>query len=470
MDVGAVSVAGRDVAPLTATLIVNSVIQNGGIAKSGSGLLQLGGQNTFTGGVNATAGGLVIGASTVAISGGFTGPFGTGTVSMASGTRLLAASAGLSVQNAFTFGESSPGVGSIVFGGLNNFNLTGSSTIPSTLWNVEVTAPQTTVSITDVLGDSGTSSIFKTGLGTLNVGGFDGDISATGGLSISADGNGRGTVENVAQAANLTVLGDLSVTVNRSGSAPFARNKVIQRGTLTLPTAILSISNQSGFGLEFTGTSTMTGVTPSHFAVGAASASNLNSGLILSGTLTDGANTVGFIKSGPGTLELRGVNDFGGAGQTIDILGGVLAVNSDAALGNALNTVTLNANGSVGVGFRAIETFSTARSFILGQTNNSFEVTAGKVLTLTSAFDQGASLTRILNKNDNGVLTLAAANGTWNGTLNINAQTVPGTVNMNVAWDTNTVNATLDNTSATLSPALVEWATQGQVLVSSPVK
>ncbi|MFM9148672.1 MAG: beta strand repeat-containing protein, partial [Verrucomicrobiota bacterium] len=126
MNVAAASVAGRDIAPLTPTLIINSNIQNGGIAKSGNGLLQLGSQNTFTGGVNATAGGLVIGASTVAVAGGFTGPFGDGVVTMASGMRLLASAANLSVQNVFTFGESAPGVCSIVCGGLITFNLTGS--------------------------------------------------------------------------------------------------------------------------------------------------------------------------------------------------------------------------------------------------------------------------------------------------------------------------------------------------------
>ncbi len=83
-----------------------------------------------------------------------------------------------------------------------------------------------------------------------------------------------------------------------------------------------------------------------------------------------------------------------------------------------------------------------------------------------------AHIVDILRKVQPGASTIQSklAGSYESGTLNINAQTVPGNVNMNVAWDTNTVNATLDNTSATLSPALVEWATQGQVLVSAPVK
>ena len=471
MNVAAASVAGRDIAPLTPTLIINSAIQNGGIAKSGNGLLQLAGQSDFTGGVSVTAGGLVIGASTTPIAGGFTGPFGTGTVTMATGTRLLASAANFTVQNAFVFGDDGAGTGSFVFGGLNNITLSGTAQIPSVLWNVEVTAPQTTVSINDVTGDTPTSSIFKTGLGTLNVGGFEGDISATGGLSVSADGNGRGTVENVAQAASLNVLGDLSVTVNRSGSAPFARNKVIQRGTLTVPAVILSVSNQSGFGLEFTGTSTMTGGAPTHFAVGVASASNLNSGLILSGSLTDGANTVGIIKSGPGTLELRGTNDFGGAGQTIDLLGGVLSVASDAALGDAANTVTLNADGQAGVGFRAIGSFSSGRTFILNQANNAFEVTAGRNLTLSQPFTLGGGTSLALAKNDNGVLTLSAANGTWNGTVNVNAgalrvanSSALGTSVINVAPNAAAFGAALQLAGVTLANTINLQGTGNQTL------
>jgi autotransporter-associated beta strand protein len=448
VSVGAISIGGRDVAPWVASLVVNAVIQNGGITKSGNGLLQLGAQSTFSGGVNVTGGGLIVGAGTTPVSGTFTGPFGDGMVTMADGTRLLSTGA-FTVQNAFAFGDNGSGVGSTIFGGLNNLTLSGSATIPSVQWNVEVTAPQTTVSIADISGELSTTVIRKSGLGFLNVGGFDGSIEATGGLSITADGNARGTVQTLVVGGDVTVTGDLSVTVNRSGSAPFARNKVIQKGNLTVPGNILSVSNLSGYGLEFTGTTTMTG--PSHFAVGTATASNVPQGLILSGVVDDGVNTFGLIKSGPGTLVLGANNTFGGAGQTIDILGGVLAANSDAALGDALNTVTLNADGTAGVGFRANETFSSARTFILGQTNNAFEVNAGKVLTLSQPFLLGGSATRVLAKNDNGVLNLSADNTGWAGTLNINAGAVrlsnnnaAGTSAINIAPNSNALGAALE--------------------------
>jgi autotransporter-associated beta strand protein len=88
VSIGAISIGGRDVAPWVASLVINAFVQNGGITKSGNGLLQFGAQNTFSGGVNVTGGGLIVGANTTPISGTFTGPFGNGTVSMATGTRL----------------------------------------------------------------------------------------------------------------------------------------------------------------------------------------------------------------------------------------------------------------------------------------------------------------------------------------------------------------------------------------------
>ena len=251
----------------------------------------------------------------------------------------------------------------------------------------------------------------------INVGNYAGTILVDGGIGINADGNLRGTVETVAIGGDLVLTGDTAVTVNRSGGAPFARNKVLQKDNLTVPGNIMSVSNLSGYGLEFTGDVTMTG--PSHFSVGVASSTVQNSGLIFSGTVTDGAQTYGLIKSGPGTLELLGVNDFGGASRTVEILGGVLAANSDAALGHPDNTVTLSADGLLNVGFRATETFSTARTFVLAQSNNAFEVALGKTLTLTTPFSRLAGNGVALGKSYGGVLELAADNTGWTGPITV---------------------------------------------------
>lgn len=414
INVGATVVNGQDVAPWQAGLIINSVIQNGGISKSGAGVLQLGGASTFAGGVNVTAGGLIIGSDTNSLLLNdlvVTGPVGTGTLTMGANTTLLAGGAARTITNNVTF------LGDSVFNGTNNLTLNGTTTLPS-IWNATVTAPQMTVTIGDATPSIVTDEINKSGLGTLVVGNYAGTINATGGLLFTGDGNTLSTLQSIALGGALVIAGDTALTVNRSGGAPNARNKTLQKASLSNAGSILSVNNLSGYGLEITGGTSLTAA--SHFAVGVATASNVIQGLTLSGVVSD---TGGFnlVKSGAGTLALTNAgNTFGGVGTTIDVLAGVLAANSDGALGNSNNSITLNVDGSTGVGFRATGTFSTARSFILNQANNAFEVTAGNLLTLTNAFSLPLA-TNTLSKNDNGVLAITADNTGWNGAVAINA-------------------------------------------------
>ena len=412
--IGAHESNGVNFAPLQPSLNIVSVIENGGIVKSGAGVLQLSGASTFAGGVSVTAGGLALGGNSNPLSGVVTsGPLGTGVLTMAANTSLITTGT-WTVANDATF------LGDTLFAttstSAQSLTLAGVSTLPS-VWNVDVLNPLLTVAIGDASPSGAGDVINKSGLGILNVGNYAGTVIVTGGIGISDDGNGRGTFQEVVLGGPLFLTGDTAITVNRTGSGPYARNKILQKSDLTVPGNIMSVTNLSGYGLEFTGTTTLTG--PAHFSVGTASTFVQNSGLILSGVVDDGANDYGLIKSGPGTLELRGVNTFGGAGRTLDILGGVLAANSDAALGAAGNSVTLSADGLLGVGFRATGTFTTAREFILGQNNNSFEVTLGRTLTLTTPFTLGGNANRALGKSNAGVLELAADNTGWTGAITV---------------------------------------------------
>jgi autotransporter-associated beta strand protein len=416
VSVGATMANGKDVAPWQAGLNISAVVQNGGITKSGNGVLQLSGQSTFAGGVNVTAGALIIGADgSPTIGTPVSGPVGVGTLTMATNTRL-GASGAYAIANDVVFGDDGAGTGSHVFTGVNNLTLNGVTTLPA-IWNVEIVAPQMTVSIADATPSGPTDVINKSGLGVLNVGNYAGTLQATGGLIFASDGNLRGTVENVAVGGDLVIAGDTAITVNKSGSGPFARNKVLQKANLTVSGNIMSVSNLSGFGLEFAASTSLTG--PAHFAVGTATASNVPQGLILSGVVDDGASDFGITKSGPGTLVLSGANTFGGAGKSVEVLNGVLSVGSDSGLGHSSNAILLNVDGSSGVGLRATETFATTRAITLGQANNAFEVIAGKTLTVSTAFTLG-STSAILYKNDNGVLELTASNAAsnWSNAVN----------------------------------------------------
>ena len=413
MNVGAAVINGVDVAPWQSALTITSLIQNGGIAKSGAGMLQLSNAaSTFAGGINVTTGGLIIGASSFGPNLGdplTSGPLGIGAVTMAANTTLVSTGA-FSVTNDFTF------LGDTVFNGINNLTLNGNTTLP-TLWNAQVTAPQMTVTIGNVVGSLPTDVTNKTGLGTLVLGNYAGTLNIGGGLALIGDGNTLGTIESVSLGSAINITTDTSITVNRSGGAPNARNKTIQEASFTDNGSLVSITNLSGYGLEITGGTTFTGA--STLGVVNATASNVVQGLTLSGVVSDSGGYT-LVKSGLGTLALTNSgNTFGGVGATIDVLNGILSASSDGALGNSANTITLEVDGTTGTGFRATGSFSTARTFNLSALNNAFEVTQGNTLTLTTPFNLSA-LSNTLNKNDSGVFAINANNSTMTGAVTIN--------------------------------------------------
>jgi autotransporter-associated beta strand protein len=455
--VGAAMVNGVDVAPWQAGLRISSVIQSGGIVKTGAGQLELSGASTFAGGVTVSQGGLVLGASSSGaglLDAVTAGPLGTGTLNMATGTALSSTGA-FAVANNVVFGADNTGEGTHYFNGTNSLTLNGVTTLP-TVWNAVIAAPQMNV----IIGDAGpslvTDSINKSGLGILTVGNYAGTITAAGGLVFSADGNGLSTRATLDLGGDVVLSGDTAVTVNRSGSGPNARNKTLQKAGLVNPGSILSVANLNGFGLEFTGAVALNGA--SHFAVSTASASNAVPGLTLSGVVSD-AGGYSLTKSGPGTLLLtNAANTFGGSGATIDVLAGVLAASSDGALGASANSITLNVDGTTDVGFRATGSFSTNRTFVLNQANNAIEVTAGNVLRLNTAFTRASGSVN-LTKNDNGVLDLAAANTGWAGAVSV----AGGSLRLSAA------NA-LGGSSLTLTgPSASAIQLSGGVTVSTPL-
>ena len=83
-----------------------------------------------------------------------------------------------------------------------------------------------------------------------------------------------------------------------------------------------------------------------------------------------------------------------------------------------------------------------------------------------------ANIVDILRHVQPGVSTIKStlAGSFESGTLNISAQTIPGVINLNAQWDTSTASLTLANTTLTIVPALVEWASQGAAKITAPTK
>jgi autotransporter-associated beta strand protein len=430
MNVGAIQLNGQLISALTPSLTIPAIVSGSGlVTKSGAGLLQLSGQNTFSGGLAVTGGGIVIGANSTpstfsGVSGSGTtvtsGPLGTGAVTFSDGA-TIASTGAFSVSNNVTFLDSSgtlSGTGTTTFAGLNNINFNGVTTLPAT-WNAIVQAPQTTITIADAFNSLSTDVINVTGRGQLVIGFFGGTLNLPiPTISLVADGNSRGTLETISLGGGVVLSGaDTNINVKPQAS-PNAFNKTLTKTTLTTAGAVYAVIPSNGYGLDFTGDTTLTVGNPT-FSVLGSTASNVIQGLTLSGVVDDGADNYGLVKSGTGTLVLNGANTFGGSGQTITVQGGVLSINSNASLGNSANQLVLAVDSTTGTGLRATSTFTaTGRNIALNAANNAIEVTAGNVLTLDTAPTLGSNSNNLI-KNDNGVLELTTTIPSWSGTVTV---------------------------------------------------
>lgn len=244
----------------------------------------------------------------------------------------------------------------------------------------------------------GTSSL------VLNAGTLDLRVNST------QPGRNNGSPETFVFGNDVSVLGDSTITIHNIDAGSLYQNKIIQLGALSLGGNTLNVTVNAGYGLEFSGTTTLSpGSTGnSVLNIGTARTSNLVPGLLLSGKVTGTSN---LSLRGAGTLQLTNAsNDFIG---DIRIAAGVLAVSSDGALGNAANQVRL-IDSSTGSTFRATDTFASSRLFTLGNgtaTNNIIQVVGGKTFTLNSAFLGNNGFTKL----DNGTFEINAANASWDG-------------------------------------------------------
>ena len=246
-------------------------------------------------------------------------------------------------------------------------------------------------------------------------------LDGNGGAAYASGGNGTGAPQTLALNNAITLAGSGTIQPDRDGTAyggyfTTASNKTILLNTLDFSVQTLTIQNNRGSGVQFTGTTTLGGA--GNFNVVNATTSNVVQGLTLSGLLVGGGTDLGqntFTKSGSGTLVLANTgNTFGGNASVINIAGGVLSVASDSVMGDLQNTISLN-NPS-GATLRATGTFATARKITLNAvTANTIEVTAGNTLTLNSQFVLPiGSETNPLVKADNGTLVISANNNLGN--------------------------------------------------------
>jgi autotransporter-associated beta strand protein len=453
IDTGAILHNGVLLTDSLPSLIVNAAIQGPGVAidKTGAGLLQLGGQSSFSGGLNVQGGGIILSASSTSTvpNSMVTGPLGIGAVSFASGTSLFVDDNSRTVANEMTFAGNptfsnrGANLRTLTLNGPLNFD-----TLATTGLLVNLPTPYLDVvlggeiagmsSVTAVGSGSGVNTINKTGLGNItgiNLTGLSdtADLNISGltsgtAFSLLLDGDGTGNLETLDlgditwNPASGTVL---SLTVSRAGGStyfPTPANKTIAPAsfTSTLLGNGLTLSNGAGYSLKLVDNIAFNTVSANQgptFSVSAANSSLVIPGLVLDGQLTGGptgGSATVLTKVGNGTLRLgNATNTFGGGGSAINITGGILEVAADGALGDASNIVRLSSNNAAH-GLRISGTFATSREINLNAANTGIDVTQGNTFTLDSAFTFGAAANG-LRKNDLGTLVLTQAQPGWDG-------------------------------------------------------
>ncbi|MDB6076147.1 MAG: Autotransporter-associated beta strand repeat protein, partial [Verrucomicrobiaceae bacterium] len=430
LNIGAIGLdAATPFSNLTPSINIAATIigSTASLIKAGTGVLQLGGQNTFGGGVTVSNGGLLLASSSSPLIGGGvgSGPVGTGTLTM-SNTGFLVATGNQSIANSVTLGNTS------AFYNLTNaaasLSLNGAVTLSAGANVVSVNHPLLTVNLGGQINGGAVTSLTKNGLGNLSVGpGYSGPITFNGGgaLGLLADGDGTGHLETINYPGAITFNTFPTFTVGRASASTLytqAANKLID--PINLVSSIsdgLTVNNLNGYGLSISSNQTLNA--NSTFTVNNATNGDVTQGLYLTGVISG----QGFVKAGAGTLVLTNpANSFSG---TLDVRAGLVSVSDPGALGDPGNVIQLYSAG----GLRVTENMTLGNAslsagptlkFAVGN-NALIQVSTGKRLTIEQPIDGSVANNNIL-KGDNGLLVFAADQATWSGNITINAGTVRG--------------------------------------------
>lgn len=257
--VNPIQIAGSTVTQLTASLSISSPIVGIGttgtgvaISKTGNGLLQLSGGSTFDGGLSLAAGGISIAASSTATAGGtvLSGPLGTGTFTIGSGTYLTSTATTNVIANALALGGND-----LNYKGPNGLTLGGALTLKSGSTTVNVDVPGSFLTLGGVIsGADGTSSLIKTGLGTLalaNNNTFAGSVTVNGGVLVLGGATG-----GVAQP----LLNGGSITLGSAGTLALENNGLGNGGLITYQGLSITIDPSANYANLFVGNASSVGV------------------------------------------------------------------------------------------------------------------------------------------------------------------------------------------------------------------
>jgi autotransporter-associated beta strand protein len=400
-------------ANMLASLVADAGTDAVSLAKSGTGVWIVTGNNTYSGNTTISAGTLTVG------NGGTSGSLGNGDI-VDNGALVFNRGDSVTLSNAIS------GTGSLAQSGSGTLILTGNNSYDSTIVN----------SGTLQVGSGGTIGTLGSGAVTNNASlVFNRSDGLTVGNAISGSGsltqNGTGTL--VLSGAN----GYSGTTSINAGVLSIGASNNLGNGAAT---NTISIANNAT--LQSTGASVDLGSTRA-LAIGAGGATiDVTAGnqLIASGVIS-GASGNALSKSGAGTLLLKPGNTFSGP---LNLNQGAVAVDSVANDSQLGGVTAINFNG--GVFSQAVDgqySVSGTRVFNVGASGGTFDVglaganPSNRKIFLTTGQLVGAGA---LSKTGGGDLQLSAANSGYSGAWSISGGVVEAQNNASLGTGAVTVN------------------------------
>ncbi len=431
----------------SSTFVNSAISGTGGLTKTGAGVLNLNGTNTFTGPVNLNGGTLTLTGSTAlantvaviqaagtrldVVNGEAIGSLaGAGIVTLGNGTVLT-----IGINNSSTtYTGNISGNGSLIKDGTGTFTLAGSNTFAGPL----TTVMNGTLALQGGSALSDTQNIFIDAAGTLRleagetIGGIAGTgsivLATTGPLVVNAEQNQSfgGIISQSGATGSFTKRGAATQTI--TAAQTFTGQTSVEAGILVLSgvgaLASAAISTSAGGTLNTDGGALASNAVIGHSgiltlsgsetigSISGSGAINLNNATLTTGNAGDAtlsgiiAGTNGaLVKTGTGTLTLSGANTYGG-GTTINA--GTLA----------LNQVAGGIIGAAGSGQITIESDGNLLSNVTGTLANRFRITSS-----TNASIGAASGTTLTLTGDQFVtsapLTLTFGSSTATGTIDL---------------------------------------------------
>jgi len=406
----------------------------GGLIKAGTGVLTLGGTNTYTGTTTLTAGTLrvandsAVGGGTLILNAGTLQ--GDGTARTLANAVTLAASSTIAGTSALTLAGALTNTGALTLT-VNNTGLTslGDVVLSSSATNRTLTfagTGNTNVTGTVINGSTSTSGITKTGAGTLALSGtntYSGTTTVSAGTlqvgNDSAVGTGTltlggGTLQGDGTTRTLANAVSLSASSSIAGASDLTLSGALTNTTSGSPT--LTVNNT---GLTTLGSVALSNSGTSRTVTIAGSGNTRISGVISNGSTSTAS---ALAKTGTGTLTLGAANTYRGA---TTISAGTLALGIADAVG-ASSAVTVAAAGTFDLnGFSDTIGSLAGAGTVTSGAAGAVTLTSGGNNTSTtfSGVVQDGSGSVSLAKAGTGTLTLSGAN-TYTGATALNAGTL----------------------------------------------